>query len=232
MKERILKRGIVLVLVVLVVGLVVVGTVLAQGPSRKPAFWSWDFINQNTDNPIGTSSLVRTSSGISANYKTDVLTPGNAATLWFVVFNYPEKCNAGPYKCSPLDMGDTAAKGDFLLASGHVIGGNGKGNFGGHLNVGDTRGSGLAEVMGCQDCTPGLIEPESALVILAVHDHGPALTGQALEGQISSFLGDCHNGSIGNMFGFATGPDDIPDEPHEAGQCSTIQHSPHMPPMP
>jgi hypothetical protein len=61
---------------------------------------------------------------------------------------------------------------------------------------------------------------------------GPALTGQALEAQISSFMGDCHNGSLGNAFGFATGPEDIPDEPHEAGKCSTIQHSPHRPAMP
>ena len=232
MKERISKKGFVLVLVALVVSLVAIGTVLAKGPSNRseaPVFWTWDFISQNTDNPVGTSNLVRTDNGISANFNTSGLTPGNAATLWFVVFNYPKECQAGPYKCSPLDMGDTDAKGDFLFASGHVLG---NGNFAGHLNVGDTSRSGLAEVRGCQDCTPGLIEPESALVILAIHDHGPALTGQALKGQISTFMGDCHNGSLGNAFGFATGPEDIPDEPHEAGKCSTIQHSPHMPPMP
>jgi hypothetical protein len=232
MRECSSFRRFVLVLVVLAVGLVAVGTILAEGPSHRsesPVYWSWDFISRNIDNPVGTSNLVRTNSGISANLKTDVLTPGNAATLWFVVFNYPKKCIAGEYKCSPLDMGDTEAKGDFLFASGHVLG---NGNFAGHLNVGDTSRSGLAEARECQNCTPGLIEPESALVILAIHDHGPALTGQALKGQISSFLGDCHNGSLGNAFGFAMGPDDIPDEPHEAGKCSTIQHSPHMPPMP
>lgn len=232
MKEKVVKKNFVLVLVALAVSLVAVGTLLAKEPSYRseaPVYWSWDFINKNTDNPVGTSNLVRTSNGISANLKSDTLTPGNAATLWFVVFNYPENCKAGPYKCSPLDMGDTAAKGDFLFASGHVVG---DGNFAGYLKVGDTSRSGLAEVRGCQDCTPGLIEPESALVILAIHDHGPALTGQALKGQISSFMGDCHNGSLGNVFGFALGPEDIPDEPHEAGKCSTIQHSPHMPPMP
>ena len=226
------KKNLILGLVVLAFSLVAVGTLLAQGPSYRsesPVYWTWDFISKNTDNPVGTSTLVRTSSGISANFKSDVLTPGHAATLWFVVFNYPEKCKAGPYKCSPLDMGDTEAKGDFLFASGHVVG---DGNFAGRLNAGDTSRSGLAEVRGCQDCTPGLIEPESALVILAIHDHGPALTGQELEGQISSFLGDCHNGSLGNKFGFATGPEDIPDAPDEAGMCSTIHHSPHMPPTP
>ena len=148
MKERTSKKSFVLVLVALVVSLVAIGTVLAQGSSHRsesPVYWSWDFINKNTDNPVGTSNLVRTGNGISANFKTDVLTPGNAATLWFVVFNYPEECKAGPYKCSPLDMGDTDAKGDFLFASGHVLG---EGNFAGHLNVGDTSRSGLAEMMG------------------------------------------------------------------------------------
>ena len=231
MKEN-MRKSIVLVFVVLVFSLVAAGSLLAKGAdyhSESPVFWTWDFIAGNRDNPVGTSKLVRTSDGISANFKTDALTTGNAVTLWFVVFNYPENCLAGPYKCSPLDMGDTAAKGDFLYASGHVLG---SGNFAGHLNVGDTSRSGLAEARGCQDCTPGLIEPESALVVLAIHDHGPALTGQALHGQISTFLGDCHNGSLGNVFGFATGPEDIPDEPHEAGMCSTIMHSPHMPLMP
>jgi hypothetical protein len=229
MKEKNVKKNFVLLFVVLAFSLVAAGTLLAEEPlnhSESPVYWTWDFISnpRNTDNPVGTSNLVRNKNGISAQFKSDALTPGHAVTLWFVVFNYPENCLAGPYKCSPMDMGDTAAKGDFLYAGGHVLG---NGNFAGHLNVGDTSRSGLSEVRGCQNCTPGLIEPESALVILAIHDHGPALTGQALAGQISSFLGDCHNGSLGNMFGFATGPEDIPDEPHEAGMCSTIMHSPH-----
>jgi hypothetical protein len=232
MKGKHAKWSIILVFVVLVFSLVAAGSLLAEEPayqSESPVFWTWDFVAGNRLDPVGSSKLVRTSNGISANFKTDALKTGNAVTLWFVVFNYPENCLAGPYKCSPLDMGDTAAKGDFLYASGHVLG---SGNFAGHLNAGDNSRSGLAENRGCQDCTPGLIEPESALVVLAIHDHGPALTGQALQAQISTFLGDCHNGSLGNMFGFATGPEDIPDEPHEAGMCSTIQHSPHLPPTP
>ncbi len=217
---------------VLLLALLFAGTALAKGAAQKseaPVFWSWDFEYGNTENPVGESRLVRTGSGISGKYKTDVLTPDNAATLWFIVFNYPEECIAGPYMCSPLDLGpDAAAKGDFLLASGHVIGGNGRGNFGGHLNVGDTSGSGFAEV-NCPDtwdCAPGLIDPDGALVVLAVHDHGPKQTGQTLVDQISSFLGGCVGPFNGNEFGFATGPGDIPDAD---GECSTIQFSPHPP---
>lgn len=232
MKERNIKIGLALVLVVLVIGLIVAGTVLAGSSSQRseaPVYWSWDFESGNTDNPVGTSSLVRTGNGISADYKTDGLTPGNAVTLWFIVFNYPDLCTPDQGGCSPDDLGpDTAAKGDFLVASGHVIGESRKGNFGGHLNAGDVSGSGLAEMIcpDTMDCTSGLIEPEGALVVLATHDHGPALTGQELKEQISTFLGDCDEGFLGNEFGFATGPQDIP---LEKGYCSTIQFSPHPP---
>jgi hypothetical protein len=143
--------------------------------------------------------------------------------LCFIVFNYPEECAAGPYQCSPVDLGVTPAQGDFLVGGGHVLG---KGNFGGHLNAGDTRGSGLAEVLGCKGCTPGLIEPDTALVVLAIHDHGPAQTGQTLKEQISTFLGGCVGPFNGNQYGFATGSQDIPDNP---GECSTIQFSAHAP---
>lgn len=217
---------------VLIVAMLFTGTALARGSAQKSkslVLWSWDFMAGNTDNPVGKSQLVRTDTGISGYYKTDVLTPDNAATLWFIVFNYPEECIAGPYECSPYDLGpDAPAMGDFLLASGHVIDGNGRGKFDGYLAVGDTSGSGYAEV-NCPDtneCAPGLIDPQGALIILAVHDHGPAQTGQVLEDQISSFLGGCVGDFNGNEFGFATGPEDIPDAD---GECSTIQFSPHMP---
>ena len=55
-------------------------------------------------------------------------------TLWFIVFNNPEYCVAGPYMCGPADMGkNRAAKGDFLLASGHVIDADGNATFGAAL---------------------------------------------------------------------------------------------------
>jgi hypothetical protein len=226
MKFRIVHKGLALIMIVLIAGLVLAGTALADGQSQRssaPVYWSWDFESGNITYPVGTSTLVRTANGVSGTYTTDVLTPGNAATLWFIVFNYPEECIAGPYMCSPHDLGDTAAQGDFFLGGGHVLG---AGNFAGHLQIGDRSGSGLAEVMGCQDCTPGLIDPEGALVVLAIHDHGWSQTGETLAEQIGSFLGGCDGPFNGNEFGFATGFQDIPDN---YGECSTIQFSPHMP---
>ena len=154
-------------------------------------------------------------------------------TLWFIVFNNPEECVEGPYMCSPADLGaNRAAEGDFLLATGHVIGADGNATFGGHLNVGDVSGSGLAEIGGCvpgfEGCggPVGLNNPEGALVILAVHSHGPALHGQDLHSQISSYVGGC-TVFIGTVpGGFAAGPSEVPDD---VGECSTIQISPHAP---
>lgn len=217
---------------VLIAGLIVTGSVLAGNSSEKSeadVYWSWDFMAGNTANPTGTSELTRTDSGISASYKAEGLTPGNAMTLWFIVFNNPEDCLGGPYNCSPLDLGpDGDAKGDFFLASGHVIGDSGKGNFGGHLNVGDVSGSEYAE-MNCPDtleCAPGLVDSRESLVVLAIHDHGPQQSGQVLKEQISSFLGGCELPFNGNEFGFPTMAEELPDD---YGECATIQFSPHAP---
>ena len=153
-------------------------------------------------------------------------------TLWFIVFNNPNECVGGPYNCGPADMGaNRAAEGDFLLATGHVVNGQKKVTFAGHLNVGDVSGSGLLElpdncIPGYPDCggPVGLKNPEGALVILAVHSHGPALTGQGLKSQISSYLGGCTD-VIGTVpGGFAAGPSEVPNA---IGECATIQISPH-----
>jgi len=148
------RTALIVLVIILIAGLIVTGVVLASGSSEKSdsdAYWSWDFMAGITDYPTGTSTLNRTDSDLSASYKGEGLTPGNAVTLWWVVFNYPENCAAGPYQCSPNDMGnDMPAKGDFLFASGQVVADNGKGNFAGRLNVGDTSRSGLARLDGAR----------------------------------------------------------------------------------
>ena len=155
-------------------------------------------------------------------------------TLWFIVFNNPDDCEAGPYQCGPADMGaNRPARGDFLLASGHVIGADGSATFGGRLNVGDTSGSGLSElpdgcIPGYPDCggPVGLESPEGALVIQAVHSHGPKQTGQVLKSQLQSYTGGCE-AFIGSLpGGFAASQAEVPVA---VGECSTIQVSPHAP---
>jgi hypothetical protein len=167
---------------------------------------------------VGSSTLVRTDSGISATYQTQDLPPGQAVTLWFIVINNPEACISTP--CSVEDvLFNEAAQGDFLFGAGHVIGAGGGGNFGGSLKVGDVSGSGKTEV-GLP--AVGLLNPRGAEVHLALHSHGPALTGQTLQAQISSFAGGCT--AFLGPFGIAAGEGDVPDA---EGECSTIQASVH-----
>ena len=226
MKQIQSNKSLMFIMLVLIFSLAVAGTVMAGNGGQKstsPVFWVWELENGITDNPVGESTLIRHKNRLNANYKTGGMTKGNAVTLWFIVFNYPELCAAGPFACTPADLGfDAPAQGDFMYAAGHVMG---NGHFGGHLKVGDNSRSGLAELLGCEDCTPGLINPDGALVLLATHDHGPAGKGQMLKSQISTYTGGC-DVYLGDAAGFARGFGDFPDS---AGECSTLQLSPHAP---
>jgi hypothetical protein len=179
--------------------------------SVSPIYW--------LSEEVGTSMLVRTPSGISFTYQTSGLPAGQVVTLWVVVFNNPDACATDP--CTFADMPNPEAQGDFLYGGGHVIGGSGRGNYGGHLAVGDISGSGLAEIGGT---ALGLIDPFTAEIIFALHSHGPAVPGQTLKAQLSSFLGGCEV-FLGND-GIADGPEDIPDD---VGECVTFQLSVHQP---
>ena len=218
-------------LVVLAVSLISINSAMSKEPATvttSDVLWSWGA-------PVGTTSqLVRTGNGINADFAASGLTPDHAMTLWFIVFNYPDLCVAGPSNCGPQDLGkDRPAQGDFLVASGHVVGADGTASFGGHLQLGETAGSGLAEFPeGCIPDLPGcggpvgLVSLNGALVILAVHSHGPKQTGAELKAQISSYLGGCEVFTGTLPGGFAASEAEIPVND---GECATIQVSPHAP---
>ncbi|HET6746288.1 MAG TPA: hypothetical protein VFH90_10650, partial [Candidatus Limnocylindria bacterium] len=173
--------------------------------STQPVVRMWDGI------PVGSSTLVRTDSGISAVYQTTQVPAGQAVTLWFVVFNNPAACN-GP--CGAVDLFfNPAAGGDFLVGAGHVVGASGHAMFAGSLRVGDTSGSAFAEI-GMPERAIGLTNPRGAQVALLLHSHGPALNGTALASQLSSFTGGCQV-FLGDLempgSGLADGPEDVPD---------------------
>ena len=188
-------------------------------PSAAPdvttsnVYWTWD-----PAHVVGTSLLVRTEGGISASLQSSGLPAGQPVTLWFVIFNFPEFCASSP--CGPADMGNPSVKFDALYGGGHVIGQNGKANFGGRLAVGDPSGSLFVE-QGLP--AAGLLNPLGAEVLLMLHAHGPAGTGQLLKAQMSSFLGGCE--TFLGPGGVADGPEDLPVS---VGQCSTVQVSAHQ----
>jgi hypothetical protein len=198
------------------------GATLATPAARstQPVVQTWD------GTQVGISTLVRTDAGLSASFKSSGLPAGQAVTLWFVIFNNPSACG-GPCGLADL-LFNLAAEGDFLVGAGHVTGASGTANFGAHLAVGDTSGSAFPEI-GMPARPIGLTDPWNAQVGLLLHSHGPAVPGQVLASQISSFTGGC-TVFLGDLelpgSGIADTADDVPDA---VGECSTLLASIHMP---
>jgi hypothetical protein len=101
---------------------------------------------------VGTSTLVRSDSGIAFSLQTTGLPAGHAVTVWWMVVN-PD-----------------AAAPSVLYAAGHVIDDSGAAGFGGSLQEGDT--DGVVELDGLS--LEGLLDATAATVVLVVRDHGPA----------------------------------------------------------
>jgi hypothetical protein len=96
----------------------------------------------------GTVSTVhRKSDGIKVKFMTRNLIPGNAYTLWFVIFG-----EDGPPPTGPPPT--------FTYAGGLVVGKNGKANFSAHKSVGEM-----------------FDNPLTAEIHLALRTHGPAIPG-------------------------------------------------------
>jgi hypothetical protein len=101
---------------------------------------------------VGTSTLVRTDSGLAFSLQTTGLPAGHAVTVWWMVVN-PD-----------------AAAPSVLYAAGHVIDDSGAAGFGGSLQEGDT--DGVVELPGLS--LEGLLDATAATVVVVVRDHGPA----------------------------------------------------------
>lgn len=193
------------------------GSAVAGQSSVSPAFYLWD-----PGSNVGTSQLVRTNSGLNATLLASGLPPGQAVTMWFIVYNNPSACSSSP--CAIEDLFNPATEADFLHGAGKIIGASGHAGFGGYLRVGDVSDSGFPEIGFPPETSIGLTDPWGAEVHLALHSHGPAQTGQTLKSQLSSFTGGCLV-FLGNAFGQAEGPGDMPAND---GECVTFIASVHQ----
>lgn len=179
------KRIIILLAVVLLI-VSVISVAVARGAADHYAAVVNDISDLNNITPIeGTRArLVTNDNGARLQVQTSGLTPGHAVTAWWVIFNYPENCSDGV--CGGDDAfpppGNLAAGASVSFATGHVIGGKGKGNFGAHISAGG-------------DAAPwpvGLLEPRTAEYHFILRDHGPAIPG-IVNQQISTAGGGCNN---------------------------------------
>jgi hypothetical protein len=113
---------------------------------------------------VGSATLHRSENGITVNIKTSELLAGGAYTVWFIIF----------------EPGGVFI--DALYAAGHVIGGNGMGNFSAHLSEGDVSGS-IASGL-------GLTDAEHQGVHMVIRSHGLAIPGM-VDDQIHTVGGGC-----------------------------------------
>ena len=163
-----------------------------------------------TEVPGASSKITRTSRGATATLTTSGLTPGNAYTMWMVVFNTPGECTD---PCGEDDVAPgNAAVVDVIYVAGNVVGSSGTATFSGRRAAGDNSKSLFAQLFAP---APGLIDPHLAEMHLIVRDHGPAIPGQ-ISSQIQTFEGAC---TAESSFGLGTG-DNV---------CEDVQFSIHLP---
>ena len=192
--------------------------------SKSPPFWTF-----MAPPPAGKTKLLRTRFGLGAKFQTTGLTPGNVVTLWIMFFDNPEAC-ATAYACNPaVDIGRPGVNFDFHYAGGRIVRRD-RTTLVGWLPVGELSTSGWAEMADVIPPAAGwvspLTNPHGAQVTLAIHDHGPAQTGQTLYEQLTSYRGGCVLPFLGDPGGFAQSPSDLPANP---GECSTVQLALHNP---
>ena len=166
------------------------------------------------------STLVRMKHGIYATFKTTGLGPGEAYTIWWVIFNSPQNCSDG--ECGPDDIFLTDEDGEvvtndegasiankigrevsgasILRATGSVIDDDGRAEFRAHLPLADTTEAGFG---------PGLVNPMAEIHLLS-RTHGPVIAG-LLHEQLNTPWGGC--------------PEGWPKDP-----CTNTQVAVHSPP--
>jgi hypothetical protein len=150
----------------LVIGLTLVGLMVAlplsQAGAAPAATRSTSPVTLIADPAVvvGSSTLTRTTSGISFTLETSGLQPGHAYTVWWMATN-PD--------------GGTAV----LYATGHLVGATGTATFGGYLAVGDSEGWVMGDDQTLEDAL-------AATVTFVVRDHGPG-RADILDDQIKTF---------------------------------------------
>ena len=154
--------------------------------NNNPTITIQPFLNISNWSPVPAAGtmLARKSDGVFMTANTAGLVPGTAVTAWFGVFNNPQFCATTP--CTPADEANPLVQASVINAGGRIIGADGTASFGGFRAVGDTTGTFSG---------PGLLNPLTAQIDVAIRSHGPAFSLQfhpnLLTQQLSMFNGGC-----------------------------------------
>ncbi len=146
-----------------------------------------------------TASLARLEHGVYATADTTGLTPGEAITLLWVVFNDPAQCSGGACGADdifnisegqivpnddgspPMNAAGISAVGISLLrADGRIVDADGSASFRSHLPLKDVSEAGFG---------PGLLDAQAAEIHLVLRSHGTP--GQNSAEMLNSINGGC-----------------------------------------
>lgn len=188
-------------------------------PVISTTFVKWWSDDSNVEG--AESTLVRMEHGLFATFDATGLEPGEAVTLWWIIFNTPENCSDG--ECSPDDVflkdangqnlkdeqgaprpnvaGRAATQFAQITGAGTIVDEDGRAKFLVRLPVNDINEAPVG---------PGLLDPWESHVHLTIRTHGPAKPG-VLHEQLTTPWGGC--------------PEGWPKDP-----CGNVQTSHHLPP--
>jgi hypothetical protein len=182
------------ILIALAVGTVVFpSTALAESASEQTSHR--EVRRMMTDEVVSGAWAILTThdAGAATTLHTTGLEAGSAYTLWWVIFNQPDKCVArhAGLRCGPADLFNPDVDGSMLWAAGAVAGEAGEATFESYRGKGDTTGATV--LPGMRNPPPGLTEPLTAEIHLVVRNHGPARP-EYVEEQTHTFNGGCDAG--------------------------------------
>ncbi len=132
----------------------------------------------------GESHLTRTDDSLFIVVESCDLVPGDAYTLWWVVFNDPTECASHP--CTGFDFGNSLVGGSVGNASGNIAKSDGTMEFGGALR--QDAGEDGHEILFGDMLTA---DPHDAEVHIVVQSHGQGRGGEKLRQQLTYFEANC-----------------------------------------
>lgn len=146
-----------------------------------------DVVVFESEDVVGSSTLVRNDDGVSMTFHTSELEPGTVATIWWVVFNNPEACEGD---CDSDDLSSPAVDGTAFFAAGNVIKEGGEADYWASLPV-DLLTVGPDEEANQLIAGDGILkDARSAEIHLVLRTHGepiPDLIGH----QLTTFDAGC-----------------------------------------
>jgi hypothetical protein len=187
-KSKMIRVTAVLILVTLIATITVSVAAANNGQITVTDVFKFDpFPTPGEQVPQAQAILLTDEAGARLRLKTAELTPGDAVTIWWVIFNQPEACAAYPTgACGLDDLANPDVAAEITYATGNVINHNGKVRFSAQLEVGHTAQEWFGN---------GFTNPTGAEIHVVVRSHGQVIP-ELLDDMLGTFRGGCQDDEV------------------------------------